>query len=83
MPSGRIAPCCAMAVYQHEHDVTWLPHIDEITSLQSAHEKLCDLYEDPKGPMASICSKCDWWILSMSGNSPYIRAVNFDSAKNK
>lgn len=83
MPSGRIAPCCAIAVYQHDNDVSWLPHVDEVASLQEAHERLCDLYEDPQGPMAPICSKCDWWILSMPGNSPYIRAVDLDSSKNK
>jgi MoaA/NifB/PqqE/SkfB family radical SAM enzyme len=81
MPSGRISPCCAIAVYQHDHDVSWLPHIDDIGSLQEAHARLCDLYEDPDGPMASICSKCDWWILSMSGNSPYIRAVDLSKSK--
>ncbi len=82
MPSGRIAPCCAIAVYQHDNDVSWLPHVDEVASLQDAHEALCDIYEDPNGPMASICSKCDWWILSMSGNSPYIRATDLNSQRN-
>jgi uncharacterized Fe-S cluster-containing radical SAM superfamily protein len=76
MPSGRIAPCCAIAVYQHDNDVSWLPHIDDVTDLKEAHEKLCDLYEDPNGPMAPLCAKCDWWILSMQGRSPYIRAVD-------
>ncbi|WNV09600.1 radical SAM protein [Tardiphaga sp. 709] len=82
MPSGRIAPCCAIAVYQHENDVSWLPHIDEVESLQSAHEQLSDMYEDPNGPMSEICGKCDWWILSMSGNSPYIRPVDLASTRN-
>jgi len=76
MPSGRIVPCCAMAVYQHDHDVSWLPHIDEVKSLDEAYQRLCDIYEDPKGPMASICAKCDWWIMFVPGNSPYIRAVD-------
>jgi MoaA/NifB/PqqE/SkfB family radical SAM enzyme len=75
MPSGRIAPCCAMAVYQHDHDVSWLPHVDEISSLEEAQAKLYDLYEDKHGPMSSICAKCDWWILSITGKSPYIRSV--------
>lgn len=76
MPSGRIVPCCAMAVYQHDNDVSWLPHIDEVKSLDEAYQKMCDIYEDPNGPMASICAKCDWWIMFMPGNSPYIRAVD-------
>jgi uncharacterized Fe-S cluster-containing radical SAM superfamily protein len=78
MPSGRIVPCCAMAVYQHDNDVSWLPHVDEVSSLREAYDRLCDLYEDPNGPMAPLCAKCDWWIMFMPGNSPYIRAVDLE-----
>jgi len=75
MPSGYIAPCCAIAVYQHENDVSWLPHIDNIAGLQDAHKQLCDLYENKEGPMGKICARCEWWILSMKQPSAYSRVV--------
>lgn len=80
MPSGRVAPCCAMAVYQHEHDVSWLPHIDSGRSLEEIYQSLCDLYDDPNSPLAKLCASCDWWMLFhyKDGQTPYLKMVPFD-----
>lgn len=78
VPSGRIAPCCAMQVHQHYHDLTWLPHIDEV-SLEDAYTRLCDMYDDPSSPLGKICKDCDWWILNANYDAeyktPYLRCV--------
>jgi len=81
LPSGRISPCCAVTVYQHEHDVSWLPHIAE-TSLQEAYDRLCDMYEDPDSPLAKLCRSCEWWIMwaHRDNMTPYGRHVKLDAA---
>jgi Radical SAM superfamily len=81
LPSGRISPCCAVTVYQHEHDVSWLPHIAE-TSLQEAYDRLCDMYEDPDSPLATLCRSCEWWIMwaHRDNMTPYGRHVKLDAA---
>lgn len=81
LPSGRIAPCCAMMVHAHDHDVSWLPHIAEV-SLEEAYRQLCDLYEDPASPLAKLCQTCDWWIMwtpPENGATPYLRTVPLDN----
>ncbi|WP_161957949.1 radical SAM protein [Azospirillum palustre] len=80
MPSGRVAPCCAMAVYQHEHDVSWLPHIDSGRSMEEIYQSLCDLYDDPDSPLSKLCATCDWWMLFhyKDGQTPYLKMVPFD-----
>ena len=80
LPTGQMAPCCAMMVYQHYHNVDWLPHIDETTPAE-AYDRFVSLYNDPNSDFRqNICSKCDWWIMwakdeDGSGNSAYFRSV--------
>jgi MoaA/NifB/PqqE/SkfB family radical SAM enzyme len=79
LPTGRIAPCCAIAVYAHDRDVSWLPHLAE-DNLADAYRKLCDLYDDPDSPLAAICRTCDWWVqfsADRQGNSPVSERVQF------
>jgi hypothetical protein len=81
LPTGRVAPCCAMAIYAHDEDVSWLPHLDHDTP-EEAYQKLCDLYDDSASPLAKICQKCDWWsqfALDAEGNSPIYEQVRFDA----
>lgn len=61
-PSGKITPCCALGVHQHENDLDWLPTVDTHT-IPEAYQYLCDLYDDPNSPLAELCKKCDWWIV--------------------
>ena len=80
LPSGRIAPCCAMMVHAHDHDVSWLPHVAEV-SLEEAYRRLSDLYEDSSSPLAKLCQTCDWWIMwtpPENGATPYLRCVPLD-----
>jgi hypothetical protein len=80
LPSGQIAPCCAMMVQAHEGDAAWLPNIAD-TSLQAAYDRLCDMYEDPSSELGKVCAKCDWWVMwsdQRGGCSPYLKAVRFD-----
>jgi pyruvate-formate lyase-activating enzyme len=82
LPSGRVAPCCAMAVYSHDEDVSWLPHLAGNTP-EEIYQKLCDLYDDPESPLGRLCSKCDWWIQFQpdgQGRSMLNRRVVFDSS---
>jgi FkbM family methyltransferase len=77
LPSGKITPCCAMMVYAHDNDVSWLPDI-RTHSLQAAHDELCEMYEDPASKLSAICRQCDWWILwarNEKGDTPYLRCV--------
>lgn len=77
LPSGKIAPCCAMIVYAHDHDVSWMPDIRTHT-LKQAYDELCDLYDDPNSPLAKLCADCDWWIFfdrDPMGHSPYFRTA--------
>jgi hypothetical protein len=61
LPTGRIAPCCAVMIHAHENDVSWLPHLAE-DSPEAAYRKLCDLYDDPQSPLGQLCKTCDWWV---------------------
>lgn len=83
VPSGHIAPCCAIMVYQHDGDTSWLPHVDTHT-LEEAYTELCDLYEDPESPLSKICRNCDWWIMWAENKhdvgSAYCRWVDFPKA---
>lgn len=76
LPSGKIAPCCAVMVYAHDNDVSWLPDIRTHT-LQEAYDQLCDMYEDPASELSALCRKCDWWIMwkNQDGITPYLRCV--------
>ena len=83
LPTGRIAPCCAISIYAHDRDVSWLPHLAE-DSLDDAYRKLCDLYDDPTSPLGLICRTCDWWIQFCSdpqGNSPVLDRVEFKASR--
>jgi MoaA/NifB/PqqE/SkfB family radical SAM enzyme len=80
LPSGKIAPCCAVMVYAHDNDVSWLPDIRTHT-LQEAYDESCDMYEDPKSELSALCRKCDWWIMwakRPGGGTPYLRCVSLD-----
>jgi FkbM family methyltransferase len=77
LPSGKIAPCCAVMVHAHDNNVDWLPDIRTHT-LAEAYTELCDLYDDPGSPLGKLCADCDWWIMyqrTPDGNSPYCRGV--------
>jgi len=81
LPSGKISPCCAMTVYQHDHDVSWLPHVREMP-LDKAQDYLQEMYNDPESPLGQLCKGCDWWILfkhNQRGESPYLRTVSFNA----
>ena len=81
MPTRKISPCCAMTVYQHDRDVSWLPQIGEMP-LDQAQDYLQGLYDDPESPLGRLCKTCDWWILfkrNEQGDSPYLRTVFFGS----
>jgi hypothetical protein len=84
VPSGHIAPCCAVMVHQHEGDTSWLPHVDTHT-LQEAYDELCDLYDTPGSPLSNLCTSCDWWIMwsknEEGDGSSYCRAVNYTPSK--
>lgn len=80
LPSGQIAPCCAMMVQSHETDTSWLPNIQD-DSLQEAYDRLCDMYEDPSSELGKVCAKCQWWVMwadQKDGASPYMKSVRFD-----
>ncbi|HEY6980683.1 radical SAM protein [Reyranella sp.] len=80
LPSGQIAPCCAMMVQAHEGDASWLPNIADV-SLQDAYDRLCDMYEDPTSELGKVCSRCQWWVMwteHRDGCSPYMKSVRFD-----
>jgi hypothetical protein len=80
LPSGKIAPCCAVMVHAHDGDVDWLPSVETHT-LEEAYGQLCDMYDDPASPLAQLCAKCEWWIMWSKpehGASPYMRAVQFE-----
>lgn len=80
LPSGRIAPCCAMIVYSHENDVSWLPHIKD-HSLIDAHKILSQMYEDKSSKLGNLCKNCDWWIMWSRENNrtPYLECHNFNN----
>ena len=76
-PTGKIAPCCAIMVYQHENNVDWLPSITTHT-LEQAYQQLCDMYDDPASPLAKHCKDCQWWIMwspHVAGQTPYNKSV--------
>lgn len=78
LPSGQMAPCCAIMVYQHFKDLLWLPHIDE-TIPEEAYEIFNRMYHDPTSEFSKICKNCEWWLLSVPHNSdgitPYLKTV--------
>jgi pyruvate-formate lyase-activating enzyme len=80
VPSGHIAPCCAVMVHAHDGDTSWLPHVDTHT-LKEAYDELCDLYDDPQSPLAKLCADCDWWIMwaqnDNENGTAYCRWVDF------
>ena len=80
LPSGQIAPCCAMIVHQHSHDLPWLPHIRDCT-VTAAYESLRAMYADPGSPLSQLCRGCEWWIQfvrNADGTTPYSRHVSFE-----
>lgn len=80
LPTGKVAPCCAIAIYAHDHDVSWLPDLAEV-SQDEAYHRLCDLYEDPASPLAALCRQCDWWTqfhVDAQGNSPHFEIMWFN-----
>jgi hypothetical protein len=81
LPSGRVAPCCAVAIYSHDHDVSWLPNLRDTTP-QAAHKQLCDMYEDPDSALSALCAKCDWWVqfhTDAAGNTPIYERIAFNA----
>jgi hypothetical protein len=77
LPSGKIAPCCAMMVHAHDGEADWLPDVKTHT-LKQAYDELCDMYDDPQSPLGKLCANCDWWILwapHVDGATPYNRQV--------
>jgi hypothetical protein len=80
LPSGRVAPCCAVMIHSHENDASWLPHLAE-DSPEAAYRKLCDLYDDPQSPLGKLCQTCDWWVQfhgSETGSTPICQRVDLD-----
>jgi len=80
LPTGQMAPCCAMMVHQHTHNLDWLPHIRE-TEPAAALDTFQKMYDNPASPLANLCKECDWWILwkkDEAGNSPYFKTVEID-----
>jgi len=81
LPTGQMAPCCAMMVHQHTHNLDWLPHIRD-TEPAAALDILQKMYDNPASQLASLCRDCEWWILwkrDAAGNSPYFKAVQIDT----
>jgi MoaA/NifB/PqqE/SkfB family radical SAM enzyme len=82
LPSGYVAPCCAIAIYSHDHDVSWLPHLANVSPKQ-AYDELCNMYEDQASPLAHICTKCNWWTqfyTNEKGNTPIFEMIEFNHA---
>ena len=78
MPNGKMAPCCAISVYQHDRDVEWLPHISDTTPA-AALEHFKTLYADAQSPLGQLCQKCDWWMMFKQredGGSAFSRTVS-------
>ena len=81
LPTGQMAPCCAVMVHQHTHNLDWLPHIRD-TEPATALDMFQQMYDSPGSPLASLCKDCEWWILwkkDQAGNSPYFKTVEIDS----
>jgi radical SAM family protein len=81
LPTGRVAPCCAVMIRAHEGDVSWLPHLAE-DGPEEAYRKLCDLYDDPESPLGQICKTCDWWVQFQTdaGSSPIHQKVELGTS---
>lgn len=80
LPTGQMAPCCAMMVHQHTHNLDWLPHIRD-TKPEVALASLQKMYDTPGSPLANLCKECEWWILwkqDAHGDSPYFKTVVVD-----
>jgi hypothetical protein len=81
LPTGQMAPCCAVTVHQHTHNLNWLPHIRD-TEPAAALNTFQRMYDDPASPLANLCKDCEWWILwkrDEAGNSPYFKTVEIDN----
>ena len=81
LPTGQMAPCCAVIVHQHTHNLDWLPHIRD-TKPAAALDMFQEMYDSQGSPLASLCKDCEWWILwkrDQAGNSPYFKTVEIDS----
>jgi hypothetical protein len=78
MPNGKMTPCCAIAVYQHDRDLEWLPHIRQ-TSPSEALQHFKGLYADAQSPLGRLCQDCDWWMMfkqGKQGHSAFTRTVS-------
>jgi hypothetical protein len=51
-----------MTVYQHHHQVDWLPHIRDTTP-DEALRRFQEMYRDSSSPLGRLCQGCDWWIM--------------------
>lgn len=80
LPTGHMAPCCAIQVYQHYHPLDWLPHIDVITP-NEAYQQFQVMYLDSTSPFRQICKECEWWVISQCdeyGKSPFSRHISLN-----
>jgi hypothetical protein len=80
LPTGQVAPCCAVMVHQHTQNLEWLPHIRD-TEPAAALDRFQQMYSDPASPLAALCRNCAWWIVwkkDANGNSPYFKTVHID-----
>lgn len=78
MPNGKMTPCCAIAAYQHDRDLEWLPHIRQATP-REALQHFKELYADSKSPLGQLCQQCDWWMMfkqGKQGHSAFTRTVS-------
>jgi FkbM family methyltransferase len=66
MPNGKMTPCCAISVYQHDRDVEWLPNIRDTTPT-AALERFKELYSDRRSALGELCQQCDWWMMFKQG----------------
>ena len=78
LPNGKIAPCCATCVVQHERDLDWLPKIDDYDNLVNAQADLVKMYNDPNSELRNICKECHWWMISDKKQTGYIRIIDFN-----
>ena len=78
LPNGKIAPCCATCVVQHERDLDWLPKIDDYDNLVNAQADLVKMYNDPNSELRNICKDCHWWMISDKKQTGYIRIIDFN-----
>ena len=77
LPNGKIAPCCATCVVQHERDLDWLPKIDDYDNLVDAQADLVKMYNDPNSELRNICKEVIVDDLDKK-QTGYIRIVDFN-----